>query len=307
MFTDFVRQGWNEHADHPRAVLDRLDEGLALAWEGTHLASLAALGIHVAGEHLGDFDQGFALLDRIEASPLHVPDSKPGRSVARSRAILLLVAGQAPEGEALLSAAVDPDRSQDSVRAQVYAIVASMRAGRSDVAGAVAALDVATAAAAYGPTADDPAARALAVTGNNLAIALEESTERDEAGTALMKRAAQLGRTYWEIAGDWTNVALAEVRLCHTHLAASEPQAARVHAEAALALADAHDAEPGDRIAPTTSMAKAQLRCGEVAQARRFVQAARELLPELQGWLEDFYTPIVDRLDGWVSEAESQG
>ncbi len=79
-------------------------------------------------------------------------------------------------------------------------------------------LTKALALAAYGPGKDDPAATALAVTGNNLACALEEKTSRTRDEDGLMLRAAEAGRRFWEISGNWMNVERAEYRLAHTQL-----------------------------------------------------------------------------------------
>ena len=89
----------------------------------------------------------------------------------------------------------------------------------------------------------DPAALALAITGNNLACALEEKAERSREEIELMKLAAETGRRFWEIAGDWKNVERAEYRMGMTMLAAGEPRSAVEHAEKCLAVCQENEAD----------------------------------------------------------------
>src|SRR5438477_192569 len=83
----------------------------------------------------------------------------------------------------------------------------------ADDAEARGLLDEALGLAAYGPTAKDPAARSLAVTGNNLASTLESTANRTPAQTALMVRAAEIGLRFWSLAGGPFETALAHYRL----------------------------------------------------------------------------------------------
>jgi hypothetical protein len=90
--------------------------------------------------------------------------------------------------------------------------------------------------------ADDPAHRALAVSGNNLASELEQLPQRSPAQRELMIRAATAARAHWGLAGGWLETERAEYRLCMTWLAAGDPQRAAEHANACLTLVQAHDA-----------------------------------------------------------------
>ena len=57
-----MQQGWADHGNDPQGVYDRLAEGLALAASPGDLPALAGLIVHVAGEHLGRWADGDALL-----------------------------------------------------------------------------------------------------------------------------------------------------------------------------------------------------------------------------------------------------
>lgn len=77
----------------------------------------------------------------------------------------------------------------------------------------------------------DPANRALAVTGNNLACTLEEKPKKDAADIDLMVIAAKTGRKYWEISGGWKEIQIAEYRLSMTYIQAEDFQKAFEHAQ----------------------------------------------------------------------------
>ena len=90
---------------------------------------------------------------------------------------------------------------------------------------------------------DDPAVRSMAVTGNNLAFALEEKAILSDGETTLMIQAAQAARKYWELAGTWLHVERAEYRLAKTYLKAGNKMKAREHATECLKLCEAHLAD----------------------------------------------------------------
>jgi hypothetical protein len=90
----------------------------------------------------------------------------------------------------------------------------------------------------------DPANRALAVTGNNLACALEEKKSKTPADRELMILAAKTGRGYWEVAGGWLEVSKAEYRLGMTYLEAGDRTKALKHAQICLEMC--RDNKAGD-------------------------------------------------------------
>lgn len=262
---DFVQAGWRDHGDDAEGVFARLPEGLALVEEPGHAAMLAGLVVHVAGEHLGRWEEGLELLDRLLAT-------EAGRGaragLLRQKAVLQHCAGREADCAALLAEGRDPERPAASSEVRVFAIAASALAGQGRTAEAIAAFRRTLAAAEYGPGADDPAARSLAITANNLACELEEKADRSEDESELLRAAARAARRYWEIAGDWTNVKIAEYRLARTHLALGEPATALEHATAALALCDANQGGPADRFFPHEATARARLASGDDAGAK---------------------------------------
>ena len=151
-------------------------------------------------------------------------------------------------------------------------------AGRGRTTEAMALFAEALDLAAYDPPASDPAALALAVTGNNLAVELEQREDRDAAATELMKTAAATARTYWERVGTWVNVKVAEVRLAHTHLAAGEANVALSHARAALSICNVQDAPDAHRFYPWVAEALALHALGERAPAAAAGRQAKQAL-----------------------------
>lgn len=299
MSEELIQQGWRDHADDPEGVLQRLAQAVPdPARSPGDRARLAHLIAHVAGDHLGRWGEGLSLLEGLSAAEHVSPDTAPGRSLLRSRAALLLGADRGVEAEAVLERAGEPDQPSASARVRVFATAAAALAQQGQIARARQLLAEATEAAAYGPTAADPAARSLAITGNNLALTLEELPDREPAQTELMKTAAALARTWWAVAGDWRNVMLAEVRLCATHLAAGEPSIALAHAREAMSLTEgAQAAGPDDRIAALLALAEAQQRLGARAEARVQLTSARGLLGQLEPELAGWYRPLLERLE----------
>jgi tetratricopeptide (TPR) repeat protein len=96
--------------------------------------------------------------------------------------------------------------------------------------------------AQLGLSKEDPANRALAVAGNNLACALEEKTDRSEKEKLLMILAAETGRKFWEIAGGWKEILWAEYRLAMTYRKAGDSQKAMDHAQTCIEVAQENKA-----------------------------------------------------------------
>jgi hypothetical protein len=224
-FTDFVNQAWEDHATQPAQVAQRLTaEGLALVSEPAHVAPLAQLLHHVWGEHLGRWGDGQTALHALAAHPACGAGSTGEQTMQRCTASLALCAGQA-----------DTRRQMTASNAIRVTALAAAALAEHDTARATQLLRDALARSDAAPlAADDPAHRALAVAGNNLACTLEEKAGRSADETALMVLAAQTGRRFWAIAGGWLETERAEYRLAMTWLQAGDPAQARLHAQACL-------------------------------------------------------------------------
>lgn len=262
-----VQQGWADHERDPEGVLARAREALPRVDAPAHLPALAALVVHVAGEHLGRWDDGLAVLDALAALPVHAPDGPEAQALRRSRAALLLCKGDRAGADSALACAQPADLPPASGRVRALAVAASALAGQRRTGEARALFEEALDLAAYGPGAADPAARALAVTGNNLACALEERTDRAPEDDHLLEVAARTARRFWEVAGGWVEVERAEYRLAMTCLALGRPQDAVTHAAACLAGCEAHQAGPDELLFAHEALARARRAAGDEAGA----------------------------------------
>ena len=235
-FDAFIAQAWDEHAADPQGVAARLgDTGLALVSQESQVAPLATLAHHVCGEHLGRWREGLDLLQRLAALPAAAASGTAAEALRRCQASLALCAGDADARPALTL----------SDRIRVGAMAAASL-GLHDAPRALELLRQASAEAESSALPDaDPAHRALAANGNNLACTLEEKTApRSPEEVALMILAAQTARRHWALAGTWLETERADYRLAMSWLAAGDAARARVHADDCLALVQAHGAPP---------------------------------------------------------------
>jgi len=228
---DFVAAGWREHGADAAGVMRRLPEGLALVETAPQVDALARLIMHVAGEHLGEWRAGIALLERLAGLGAGDPDGAAARAIT----VLRVCAGDAV-----------PAAASVSERVRVAAPAAAALVGQGRLADAASLYEEAV-ALAPGLADSDPGVRALAVTSNNLACALEDKTARTADERALMLRAAAVARTAWARAGSWLHVERAEYRLAMSHLAAGEGAAALEHARRCLAIVDDNGGDPEER------------------------------------------------------------
>jgi hypothetical protein len=271
-FKTFLAKAWQEHADDTQAVADRLGDALGLIESETQIPELAHLASHVFGAHLGAWREGLDFLDRLRALPAFKADGTSEAALRRSRASLALAA-QIEDTRAALS---------PSDRIRVGATAAATLAER-DTPRAMTLFEEALAQmhAAQLPS-DDPANRALAVTGNNLAAALEEKTNRTAAERELMILAAQTGRHYWEIAGTWLETERAEYRLAMTWIQAGDAGEARRHAQACLDIIEAHQGPAVERFFGCEVLARAEHSAGNGAAFVHAVAMARNALAAIE-------------------------
>lgn len=272
-FDSFIRQAEREHADDPEGVAQRLQtQGPALLANEAQLARLAHLSQHVLGEHLGSWDQGLACMQQLAGLPLHNAQGDSGAAVRRCSAALALCAGQA-------DALAGLDRS-DRIRAAATA--ASNMAARDTVAAAGYFQQALQEADATALPATDPATRALATNGWNLACMLENQATRSADEVALMLSAAQASRRYWERAGGWMEVERAEYRLAMSWLQAGDASRARQHAQQCVDLVAAQPEAPAlERYFGWEALGRAERALGDVAGHAQALALARAAFAEL--------------------------
>ena len=228
----FLKTAWDDHVDHPQAVADRLATSMHLVQAPGDVRPFAGLLAHVHGEHLGQWQQGIALLDALRRTPGYDGSAPIEAALARSIASLRYAGGD----PAVLETLSGEDR------VAVLANAAAMFTGRKELRRAIAAYGEALQRAEAGLPAGSPAIRALAVGGNNLAAALEEEPERDAAQEQGMLAAAQGALTYWKLAGTWLEEERAEYRLTRSLLQAGRAVAAIESARRCVAVCDQNQA-----------------------------------------------------------------
>jgi len=279
---EFVSSGWRDHATDAEGVMERFGEGQALVTEASQLPAFATLVTHVAGEHLGRWNDGIALLEQLTRTKFFDASTAEGKAVLRSLAVLHRCAGnQADEERCFVASKSGGAVPEASDRIRLLAVAASALLGQKRLPEAARDFDAAVALASYGPDAKDPAARSLAVTGNNLACELENRPTLSRDDAALMLRAARAGRQFWEIAGTWKEVERAEYRLAMSHIKAGRIDDALVHAARCLALIEEHGSDPGEAFFAHEAFARGYVAGEQIAKAREARAIMAGLLPKI--------------------------
>lgn len=262
----FINQAWTDHADDPPAVAMRLQQVLDSVLTEDDLIALARLAHHVYGEHLAAWGDGLKYLAALARGPAFSVHGSSGQALRRLRASLGLACGESD-----VRGTLGPGD-----RITVSALTAAALA-MHDTARATQLLQEALAEADTAALADtDPAARALAVAGNNLAATLEVKAGRSAAERELMILAAQAARRWWQRAGSWLETERAELRLALTWLAAGDPAQARQHALACLAIVDAQAEVPAlERFYGLEALALAERAAGNASAQAQALAAMR--------------------------------
>ena len=264
-FDAFLETAWNDHGDRPQEVADRLASSLHVVETAEHIAPFARLAMHVFGEHLGQWDRGIALLESLRRLPASAGSAAAASALDRNVATLRYAGGDATVLEAL--------STED--RISVLALAASAFSGRNGMKRAIATYAEALALAQAGLPPQSPALRALAVGGNNLAAALEQKKDRDNAETEGMIVAAYGGLTYWKQAGTWLEEERAEYRLTRSLLHAGRPRDAIVSAQRCIDVCARNDAPVIETFFGYVVLALAQRASGD---APAFVASRQQAL-----------------------------
>jgi tetratricopeptide (TPR) repeat protein len=283
-FDEFLNLAWNDHANKTAEVADRLLGAHALIELPEQIPRLAQLVTHVYGEHLGEWEKGIEILLKIKTIPL-VANGSGSESIGlaaitRSIAVLEIACGRKTN--------VDDLTLSDQVR--VLATAASALSEQKDSDRAHRYFRDALGKAQLGLQKEDPANRALAVTGNNLACALEEKNSRSVSESDFMILSAQTARKYWEIAGTWMEVERAEYRLSQTYLKAGDFVKSLEHAQDCLEIAIANDAPPIELFFGYEALALAERAKGNVLGFQKAMEHIRlnfdKLSAEDKTWCE---------------------
>jgi hypothetical protein len=284
-FETFMDTAWRDHGDDPAGVASRLADARALPQDDAERGRLASLATHVYGEHLGRWMDGVAFLDtlrRVTADDARDAEDASGDGDGRDALTLAI-----DRHVATLRHAAGDTRALDGLApaeaAAALAGCASAMAGRGDFAHAIADYAAARELASAGLADGSPAIRALAVGGNNLAVALEGKPDRTPAETAAMVDAAHSALVHWRRAGTWLEEERAHYRLAMSRLAADDAAGAIDSATHCLAVCDANEAPPFERFFGYAALAMARRAAGERTgfdDARTRALALYESLPD---------------------------
>ena len=279
-FDEFLETAWNDHGDRPQEVADRLASSQHVVESAEHVPPFARLVMHVYGEHLGHWDRGIELLESLRRLPASAGSATAAAALDRNIATLRYAGGDAT--------VLEPLSAED--RISVLALAASAFSGRNGMKRAIATYTEALALAEAGLPPQSPALRALAVGGNNLAAALEEKADRDDAETAGMVVAANGGLTYWKRAGTWLEEERAEYRLTRSLLQARMPRDAIASAQRCIDVCVRNDAPAIETFFGYVVLALAQRASGDAtafAASRQQALALYEKVPaDEQRWCQ---------------------
>jgi phenylpyruvate tautomerase PptA (4-oxalocrotonate tautomerase family) len=234
-FETYIDQAWTDHANQTEKVAKEFPSAIQFIKTNEQIAQLAALVTHVMGEHLGRWDDGVAILLNLRKNHNYLIDTETEKTIRRSMAILKMASGGI--------VALNEHTVSDQIR--ILSSAASALALR-DISKARDLLNQALELSKSELGKKDPANRALAVTGNNLAATLEEKKDRSQAETEFMILAANIGRKYWEVAGTWIEVSRAEYRLAMTYVQAQDQAKAFEHAQSCVELCKENQAGDTD-------------------------------------------------------------
>lgn len=277
---EFVSLGWRDHATDAEGVFRRLPAGVDLVREPGHLTALAALVVHVSGEHLGRWTEGVEILESLERLPVFDAASREGKFVVRSKAVLHRCAGNHDEEARFFAASRTGDGAAEaSDRIRVLAVTSAAFLGQKRLAESRRDFEEALTLASYGPTSEDPAVRALAVTGNNIACELETRPHLTDDERSLMLRAAHAGRDFWLIGGGWMEAERADYRLAMSYIKAGDPATALTHARRCFAIIEENGSDPGEAFFAHEALARAQLAGGDAQASRHERDKMSTLLP----------------------------
>lgn len=284
-FDAWLNQAWDEHAAHPAAVAGRIGtDGLALARSDAHTAALARLAHHVMGDHLGRWTEGRQLLFHIGTSDPAGPTTGTAQRIFDAS---LALAGGLEDLRGPLSAS-------DRVRVTAHAAgaLAERDPPRSASLLREAALEVDTEELPH----NDPACRAVAINGNDIAATLGDKLVRSDAERDLMLLAARIARDFWARAGTWLEVERAEYRLAISWLKAPDLSAARRHARKCLDIVREHDAPPLEWFFGFEALAQIERALNNGPAALRAVQDMKAAFDRLDEGDQAWCRPSLERL-----------
>lgn len=227
-FKEYLNHAWSTHANEPEKLASEFKNNFNLMETEDDVMSMSHLIVHVCGEHLGKWQMGLDLLKKIKNNAT-IKDKN-----AMKRYVMILTLGNNP------NLSIDDLSSSD--QAIVYATTACALVNLGGIKNAEKLFKKAI-LTMNAVSSTDPANRALAINGNNIAGHLEQKIDLSDLESAFMLEAAIAGRKYWELAGSWKEVERAEYRLSKSYLKINQGTKALLHAEKCLEIVEKNNNE----------------------------------------------------------------
>jgi tetratricopeptide (TPR) repeat protein len=225
---NFLKAAWQSHDKEGRRIFSEIEENLSFVIDEKELLALANLTLHICSDHLRNWKEGLDLLAKFKSHPMCTNQSE----IQRQMAILDLC----------LDSNFSLESFSSSDQARIFASTAL--ALKTNLTLIEEYLQKAISIAQNGLEPNDPAQRVLAISCNNIALALEEKNERSLEERELMIKCAQLARSFWEVAGNWMNVERAEYRLSRCYFQAGDIVKAQHHALQCLEIVKHNESDP---------------------------------------------------------------
>ena len=234
-FQDFINNCWTNHAKNPEDVAKELKANLHLIDSEEKVPAYISITVHTLGGHLGKWEEGKEIIQEIEKNG----KANSNQSIYRGLATLSFCQGNEADLKHYLDLA-----TEENSDVRIFAMAASELTAQGKINEAMNAFEKALSQVPNKIAKDNPAARSLAICGNNLACELEEKENRTKQEIELMLLAAKTGRKYWEISGTWLEVERAEYRLSMSYLKAQELSKALDHARECQRICLENEAAP---------------------------------------------------------------
>lgn len=279
-FNDYLNQAWDLHQKLPEKVAVGLSDGLKLARSASDVTGLAHLATHVYAEHLGQYQKGLVFLAELKEQNFNDESSKA--ALNRFESVLKVCE----------DSHYDLSGLSDSDRCRVLALAASAHVGTNNILQAVVFFEQAEALSAQLPKTD-AAVRSMAVTGNNLACALEEKTNLSENEKKLMLKAAHTGLNNWKIAGTWLEAERAEYRLSQSYFRIRDLISSIKHANQCLTICEENKAEALEFFFAYEALSKIEL---EMGQPLRSLEKMKHYFSLLNEGDKQWCEPILNQI-----------
>ncbi len=258
-FSEYINKAWNDHATDAQGVFRTLEQGVALITTEDDIPVIARLINHICGDHLGLWDQGVHLLESLTSQATFVKGTESEFAIQRLIATLRLSANA--------ETSLKSFSSSDQIR--IYALSSGQLTERGEAARSKDYFIRSLELAMMGLPKEDPANRALAITGYNLACTLEEKAQRSEAENELMILAAKNSLKYWELIGGPEEAAVGEYRLSQSYLKADQLEDAYEHAQQSIEACIKHNLTPINHFYGYETLAMAEVRRNNKAGAQK--------------------------------------